>query len=100
MFCSSTIHDKTDLNTVVDPGQHVVSGEVLRGPACGVNIDRHLKPSSGDNWSNKVWGWLKVCQTPQQRKLLSKLGCTPKSLLQVVRQGSEDSSGIPWVKLA
>merc|ERR1719192_2305853 len=34
---------KLGLNTVVDPGQHVVSGEVLRGPASGVNVNRHLK---------------------------------------------------------
>ena len=36
---------KANLNTIVDPGKHVMAGEVLGGPTCGVNIHRHLEHS-------------------------------------------------------
>ena len=34
---------KANLDTIVDPGEHVMAGEIFGGPTCSVNIHRHLK---------------------------------------------------------
>ena len=34
---------KANLNTIVDPGKHVMAGEVLSGATCCIHIHCHLK---------------------------------------------------------